>query len=162
MPFIILVNALSGLIVALLYYPSSPWYLFGALRLDELWLWSKYALFSSSLLFVFAVLALDGDKKGQALARSLAAFIATLQGLLNLLPVILYLIFLRGSAVSSITAHGITLTITSRQLFLHLLLVAVSWSTSVWLVLKGRNSDVAEPAQFLEAQMQSQIQQSIS
>ncbi|NCO66367.1 MAG: hypothetical protein COW32_09710 [Candidatus Aquicultor secundus] len=157
MPFIILVNALSGLIVALLYYPRSPWYLFGAVRLDELWLWSKYALFSSSLLFVFAVLALDKDAKGRGLARSLSAFIATLQGLLNLLPAVLYLIFLHGAATSRIAVHGYTLTITSRQLFLHLLLVTISWATALWLVLKGRERNITEPAQVLEAQVQSSI-----
>ncbi len=154
MPFIILMNALCGLIVALLYYPRSPWYLFGAVRLEELWLWSKYALFCSSLLIVFAVLALDTDKKGRGLARSLSAFITTLQGLLNLPPAVLYFIFLHGAATSRITVHGYAFTITSRQLFLHLLLTAVSLATALWLALKGRERRTQEPAKLLEAQIQ--------
>ncbi|MBE0446965.1 MAG: hypothetical protein IBX64_02475 [Actinobacteria bacterium] len=148
MSFIILVNAFFGLTISLLYYPDSPLYIFPTARLEEFWLWSKYAAFFSALLFIFALLSADKNERGRELSRSLSAFTTTIQGLINLPPVILYITSLHGALSAQVMVRGNIFTISSRELFLHLALVIVSWMTATWLTLgkQGRGlSELARP-----------------
>ena len=147
MGLLILANAFLGLAIALLYYPESPLYLFAGIKLEELWLWSKYQAFIASLLFIFALLSVDTNIKGKELARSLSAFTATLQGLLNIFPAAMYLYFLHGATSAQLTLRGSTIGISSRELAFHLLIMLISWSTATWLVFSAKNKDLAKRSQ---------------
>jgi len=136
MPLIILINAITGLMVALLYYPGSPINLFHGARIDEVWLWSKYAALAAGILFILSLLALDPNAKGRNLARKLSAFIILLQGILNLPPAAVYAIFLHGSSSAHLTIKKSTITISSAGLFLHLGVILICWSTAAWLAFK--------------------------
>lgn len=154
MIFVILINAIFGLTVGLLYYPDAPVYLFDDMKFEELWLWSKYAILVSGLLFVFSLLSLDSDNRGRELARSLSAFAATLQGILNLPPIIVYIIFLHGSSSAQIRVDGNVLTISAWVFFLHLALTIVTWSSAAWLALGKKNREFAEFSRLADLQPQ--------
>lgn len=147
MSFILLVNAFFGLTISLLYYPDSPLCIFPNARLEEFWLWSKYAAFVSALLFIFALLSADKNERGRELARSLSVFTTTLQGLINLPPIILYAISLHGALSAQVTVRGNTFTVSSRELFLHLSLVIVSWITATWLTHKKQGVELPKIVQ---------------
>lgn len=132
---LIFVNGLFGLIVAALYYPSSPVYLFQSAHPEEIWLWSKYVASLSAVLVVLALLTLDTNNAGRDLARSISAFVSTLQGILCLPPVALYIVFLRGANSAAITVRGQSFTVTYAELFLLVMLAIVSWSSAAYLAL---------------------------
>ncbi|HEY3375570.1 MAG TPA: hypothetical protein VGK02_11020 [Candidatus Aquicultor sp.] len=129
--------------MALLYHPNSPLNLFPYAHVEELWLWSKYAIFLSSTLLVFTLLAVDSDPRGRDVARSLSAFIAFLQGMINLPPVVLYFIFLHGAQAAEISTRGGHIIISYTELFLHMMLVIVSLASSAWLCLVKRPGKAA-------------------
>ncbi|MCL6471434.1 MAG: hypothetical protein K6T91_01270 [Firmicutes bacterium] len=144
MPFLILLSAIIGTVVSLLYYPSSPIYIFHNVILEEVWLWSKYSAFLAALLFIFTLLAFDNDIKGRDVARSLSAFVMVLQGILNLPPAISYAIFLRGSMYTELTARGGTIFISYKWLLLHIAVIVVSWATAVYLALRKKKQEFDE------------------
>lgn len=154
MVFVILINAVFGIAVGLLYYPDSPVYLFDNMKFEELWLWSKYAVLVSGLLFVFSLLSLDSDTRGRELARSLSAFSATLQGILNLPPAIIYIMFLHGSLSAQIKIGENVLTISAGVLCLHLALTIISWASAAWLALGKKNRQFAEFTRLADLQPQ--------
>ncbi|MDI6717192.1 MAG: hypothetical protein QME63_09665 [Actinomycetota bacterium] len=144
MALIILINAIIGLWVALLYYPGSPFYLFQNIKLEEVWLWAKCSAFLAGLLFILALLSVDTDRRGRDIARSLASFVAVLQGISNVPPIIMYIIFLRGFATANIVIRGNLISISSRELILHIALAIISFSAAGWLAFKGRKPKSSE------------------
>lgn len=144
MALIILINAVLGLFAALLYHPESPLYIFSSARLEELWLWSKYAAALSALLFVFALLSVDRNIRGRNVARIFSTFATTLQGMLNLLPAVLYAVFLQASLQAQLPVRGTTITISARELLLHVTVVIISWSTAAWLAFARKNRELEE------------------
>jgi len=160
MALIISVNAVIGLFAALLYYPESPLYIFSSVRLEELWLWSKYAAALSALLLVFALLSVDRNMRGRNVARIFSTFATTLQGMLNLLPAVLYAVFLQASFQAQLSIRGATITISAWELLLHLAIVILSWSTAAWLAFARKNRELEEavaitapdPARIADAQ----------
>lgn len=144
MGLIILINAVIGLFATLLYYPESPLYIFSSIKLEELWLWSKYEVSLSALLFVFALLAVDRNVRGRNVARIFSILATTLQGMLNLLPAVLYAVFLQTSLQSQLTIRGTTITISVWELILHVAVVIVSWSSAAWLAFARKNRELEE------------------
>jgi len=151
MPFIILANALLGLFVSLLYYPDSPLYIFPGAKLEEVWLWSKYSAFISALLFIFALLSVDTNIKGREIARSLSVFTSTLQGIMNLPPAALYLLFLHGSLFAKLTVRGNVFTLSSKVLFLHLAIIMISWTAAAWLAFGKKSRDLSERVRLMDS-----------
>lgn len=160
MALIILINAILGLFAALLYYPESPLYIFSSVRLEELWLWSKYAAALSALLFVFALLSVDRNIRGRNVARIFSTFATTFQGMLNLLPAVLYAVLLQASLQAQLSVRGTTITISAWELLLHVAIVILSWSTASWLVFARKNRELEEvvaitdPTRIADAQAQ--------